>query len=136
MILLRRIMSFEFSASRLTHWSQCIRSTVGTRGNSNNKLKESGGRIPTLTGSISIASTNQVREYLDWLTGELGITNIDEWYNVAREEVIKRGGGGLIKFYGGFLSNALVSVYPERNWQGWKFPQLPKNFWENRDNQK
>ncbi len=39
------------------------------------------------------------------------------------------GGGSILQFHGGSLSNLLSYNYPEQEWLPWKFIQRQKNYW-------
>ena len=41
------------------------------------------------------------------------------------------GGKTVLNMYSGSLSKLLSSIYPEHNWQLWKFNQVPANWWIN-----
>jgi hypothetical protein len=44
---------------------------------------------------------------------------------VTQSDIINRGGGAFLNRYGGLFSNALKSLYPDREWQPWLFTQVP-----------
>jgi len=52
---------------------------------------------------------------MDWLSKELGLHKLDDWYQVDTKDINKRGGGFLLKKFNGKL-NLLKIVYPEHNW--------------------
>jgi len=76
------------------------------------------------------------RHFLDWLAQQIGMKNMDGWYKVSASEVKKRGGAGLLTHYGGSISKALKTVYPEYNWQFWKFSTVPAGEWDEIPNQR
>src|SRR5436190_910135 len=58
------------------------------------------------------------QEFFDWLGTQLGLKKMDDWYNVTREDIYKRGGYTLLhNLYSGCPSKALQAVYPEHNWR-------------------
>ncbi len=60
-----------------------------------------------------------------------------DWYYVKTEDLAKNCGASLIAFYyGNSLCQALSVVYPEYNWQFWKFGKVPGGFWSNESNVK
>jgi hypothetical protein len=76
------------------------------------------------------------REYFDWLAKQLDIKTPDDWYNVKLADVDKLHGAGLLHQYGNSLVKALANVYPEYQWNEWKFTQVSKGYWDNIENQK
>ena len=57
---------------------------------------------------------------------------MDDWYNITQSEIIKVGKERLINHFGGSLYNSLSIVYPEHEWQIWRFSSIPKYFWEDK----
>jgi hypothetical protein len=55
---------------------------------------------------------------------------------VKRKEISQRGGATLLRMhYKGSIALALKAVYPEVEWQEWRFKgNLPKKYWKNKDN--
>jgi hypothetical protein len=67
----------------------------------------------------------------------LGVQQMEDWYHVNVADIVDRGCGSLLNsYYGGSLVSALQTIYPELDWQIWKFKSLPKSFWINTDNQR
>ncbi len=51
---------------------------------------------------------------------------LDDWYSLTTERVLHiLGGPGLLQHYITF-SKALETVYPEFEWQLWRFPITPR----------
>lgn len=78
------------------------------------------------------------RMYLDSV-GEnyLSITTHEQWYEkVDRELHAYRGGGLLMRHYGGSLKKALETVYPEYYWKIWEFASVGPNYWKDIENQR
>lgn len=61
------------------------------------------------------------RYFFDAIAPELGVSKLEDWYAVGREEVRRAGGGGLVtkRFYK--LSSALMDAYPDHAWDPTKF---------------
>jgi hypothetical protein len=81
-------------------------------------------------------SVGNQRHFLDWLGGQLNVKDLDGWYKVSASEIKKRGGSGLLTHYGGSVSRALKAVYPEHQWQFWKFSTVPAGEWDEISNQR
>ena len=61
--------------------------------------------------------------YMDWLSGELGITELDGWYIYDRDVLNRKKGGGLLGLYSTSLARILVTLYPDHDWD---IPRLLK----------
>jgi len=69
-------------------------------------------------------------KYAIWLAETLGYKNMEDWYNIACEQIYNNYGGGLVgTYYKGSPYLFLKSVFPHYNWLGWKFSVSPYNFW-------
>jgi hypothetical protein len=42
--------------------------------------------------------------FMDQLAMKLNVQQFSDWYNIKQSDVIKHGGKGLLKYYGGSLS--------------------------------
>lgn len=76
------------------------------------------------------------RDYIDWLGKDLGISNMDDWYNTDTQKIHNRYGETILQSYGGSLYHALSAVYPDYKWLPWRFSKVPRGFWNSLDNQK
>lgn len=45
-------------------------------------------------------------------------------------------GRGPLALYNNSPSRALKAIYPEHDWQEWRFGKVPRNFWDDLANQK
>jgi hypothetical protein len=91
----------------------------------------------TIGNAIWTKKENQ-RTFFSLLGKELGYTQMEDWYNLKKEDVEKYGGKALLnKFYDNSPLKALQLVYPEHTWCAWKFDdKLPVGFWESKGNQR
>jgi len=76
------------------------------------------------------------RNYLDWLGIQLGFTDLNDWYRIFHQDIVDYGGIGILTKYDGSPSKMLQSVYPEHNWNIYKFDKVPYGHWESMENQK
>lgn len=67
---------------------------------------------------------------LIWLEKELNIQQAEDWYNITVKQVIESGGAEFMTNYNNSISNMLNDMYPEFNWQPWRFSHAPHNFWD------
>jgi hypothetical protein len=68
------------------------------------------------------------RKLWDWLGEELDVKTLDDWYNVSSNDVQALANCTMTQ---GFLYETLKEVYPEHNWQAWKFQRVPLTYWSN-----
>jgi len=76
------------------------------------------------------------REDLVFIGNEFGIKTLDDWHQVKHAEILDRGGRELLKYFGGSLQNALVSLYPNYEWKPWLFEKIPRCLWSNLSNRR
>jgi hypothetical protein len=62
------------------------------------------------------------REFLEGIAPDVGVKDIDDWYQVTIEDVSNAGGTTMIhSVYSGSLRNALESIFTEHKWDPTKF---------------
>ena len=68
-------------------------------------------------------SLENQRKHMLSIRDDLGIKAGDweAWYSVPTSLVIEKGGGSVLKLYQGSLPQLLARVFPEYNWNPWKF---------------
>jgi len=75
-------------------------------------------------------SLENQRKFADHLAVTLGFEpskDINRWYSVNRSEITQNGGGGLLRNkYGNSIYHFLTAVYPELQFDPWRFPKSPK----------
>lgn len=57
-------------------------------------------------------------------------------YQISSEEIVKRGGSGLLARYNNSFYVALAKAFPEHDWLPWKFRAIPRNFWQDKEHVK
>ncbi len=55
-----------------------------------------------------------VKRYFDWLGRDLGLKNVEGWYDVKTSQVNAKGGSNLLLHFKGSLSSALPIAYPKQ----------------------
>lgn len=58
---------------------------------------------------------------MDIIGNQFGIKQLNDWYNVALEDIDKTAGGNILQKFGSSLQKALEYAYPEHKWNSWKF---------------
>lgn len=76
------------------------------------------------------------RRYLDWLGNKLGLTDLDGWYSVTREQIEANHGSNLLKMFSGSPYLLVKDAYPEHDWKEWMFARVPLGFWRKKENRR
>eukprot|EP01027_Heterolobosea_sp_BB2_P026356 GEZU01040587.1.p1 GENE.GEZU01040587.1~~GEZU01040587.1.p1 ORF type:complete len:509 (-),score=114.87 GEZU01040587.1:129-1430(-) len=63
------------------------------------------------------------RRFLEWAAKQLQVRSPDDWYSkVSHEDICRLGGARLLRgYYNDSLPRALVAIFPEVEWQPWRF---------------
>lgn len=80
---------------------------------------------------IGFWSSQATRKALfDWIFHDMGFKTMDDWYKVRKEDIVSRHGAGLLMHrYGNCFPLALASIYPDHEWQSWRWPKMPPLYW-------
>lgn len=54
---------------------------------------------------------------------------MEDWYNASIKDISTRGGTTLLNNHNYSIYKMLTTVFPEYNWLPWKFPTIPKGYW-------
>jgi hypothetical protein len=77
-------------------------------------------RFRATTNHFWTAPKNR-RDFFDHLRAEYGLDTFEKCYNITEAMIFAQGGESLLrKVFDGSIQSALVSVYPEHNWEGWR----------------
>jgi hypothetical protein len=63
------------------------------------------------------SNTNNVKEYLDWLSQTLQLNTVQDWLQLSVDHLISKGGGTLLKNFGG-INKVLEFKFPGLLFQG------------------
>jgi hypothetical protein len=75
------------------------------------------------------------RRFMDRISEILGMESLSGWYEVKHNFIYQHGGGSLLQLkYNSSLIKALQHIYPEYDWEPWKFGCCPRNFWNKDEN--
>lgn len=67
------------------------------------------------------------RKFLDHYAHIVGIRDQEGWYTTTYQHIVDEGGGAMLRvYYEGSPAKALVTLYPELDWQIWKFDRVPR----------
>ena len=89
------------------------------------------GRVPNGFWDLR---ENRVR-YLDWLGGQCGFLQPEDWYQITKPLFKNNHGGGLLcTQYEDSVYAALRDYAPDFTWLPWKFRVAPKRLWEDAGN--
>lgn len=77
------------------------------------------------------------RRFFDSLAAKLNLTDMHGWYDVRCKTIkSENGGSALLRHFGDSHIAALRAVFPEHDWQEWKFAQVPQNWWTFSENRR
>jgi len=76
------------------------------------------------------------RRFFEELGKKLNIKSLEDWYNLTYKDLVKYGGGTILRQYANSPIRTLKTIYPDHNWEEWKFTQVPANFWKDMNNQR
>jgi hypothetical protein len=67
----------------------------------------------------------------------LEIKDPSDWYSISRHDVDNHGGYSLLHhYYNDHLGKALQTLYPNIEWQQWRFARVPTGYWDSMENQR
>lgn len=92
--------------------------------------------IITLSSPHAIRHSKQARKFFETLGGQLGITNLSDWYNMSLGYVESRGGKSVLSNYSRSLPLALQAAFPQHNWIPWMFGKVDKGYWHKQQHKK
>lgn len=64
------------------------------------------------------------KKLIEWMGNKLGITKMEDWYNLNKEQFHKLGDSILFSRYNVTPYEVLKEVYPEYGWLPWKFDKI------------
>src|SRR5690606_11755208 len=72
------------------------------------------------------------KDCVDWLSQQIGICCMDDWYKIKTDDIIRLKCNGLImEYYEGWISDLLCTTYPHHQWHPWIFT-VERNRWHER----
>jgi hypothetical protein len=80
---------------------------------------------------------NQI-EFIDSILLKFDISDIDYWYEVITTETVRQFNGTslLSELYRGSIWKMVTTLFPNYNWQFWRFEHAPNGFWTDNQNQR
>jgi hypothetical protein len=67
------------------------------------------------------------RRFFEWAANELSIKELFQWYGVPIKDLYRLGGRPILRVYSESVSNALISVFPEHQWDTSLFARRKSN---------
>jgi len=83
---------------------------------------------------IKRCSVPESRNFLEGIGKDLGIRQLDDWYSITREDLVKKGGTEHLEKNENYVSKFITTAFPEHPWQPWKF--TGDKWWEVPQNQR
>jgi hypothetical protein len=81
-------------------------------------------------------SIRENRQYLDNLAELQNIATIEDWYKVNTTTIFIQNGKQLLRRFDYSICKMLSTLYPDTNWQPWRFHRNCNNVWSIESNQK
>jgi len=70
------------------------------------------------------------QKLFELIANELGIEHYEQWYSVKVRDVLRKpGSAGCMAIYRNSLQRALRDLYPQFDWNGWRFQRVSVGFW-------
>jgi hypothetical protein len=69
------------------------------------------------------------RYFTDWLFKELQFKQMDDWYQINKEDISEKNGNMVLFKYGGSRFKMLQSIYPQHSWIRERFVTSTLNNW-------
>jgi hypothetical protein len=138
-------LGIELGIKHLEDWINVRWKDIAQKGGSA-LVNKYGGSLFKMLNSIYPAHTwnessfntvqSNEKKFLIWLSDQLGLKTLDDWYQVTVKKIRDRGGSKMLEKYGNSPYKFIMSVYPHHEWKESKFKQkLPNGYWNNRENQ-
>jgi hypothetical protein len=64
-------------------------------------------------GEFSWYDDGMVKKYLNWVSKDLGVFQMEDWYQVTRNQIVNLNGSGLFSRFHS-LDKALQYIYPSK----------------------
>lgn len=81
-------------------------------------------------------STANRRRYMDWLGERIGVRQPDDWYAVTVNDFKAHRGRQFLKLYRNSPLAAVKHLYPDHDWQEWRFARVPFGYWRKAKNRR
>ena len=80
---------------------------------------------------------NNQREFLESIRNQVGVRTLNDWKHIKIKEIIKYGGGSLLRLYPSYL-DAIKTIYPDIHWNEHDFKSISSSskFYSSIDNQR
>jgi hypothetical protein len=69
---------------------------------------------------------NNQHRYMEWICNELKIEHPNNWRRITRRQIASKRGRTLLLRHGNSLTRTLNAIYPEYDWEIWKFDCVHK----------
>ncbi len=101
------------------------------------------------TNTAVLSTINGQRNLFDQIAHSLQFDHYSDWYKIRRDQFLQKARNcptgqtvSVVRFlednYGNNIVRALLTVYPNNNWQAWQFEHLKpwQEYWRDRTNQR
>lgn len=70
------------------------------------------------------------KRLLESIGKKLGVTKLDDWLHIKKEDIVKNGGRSVLNRCGSSLLRMVCSVFLEHNWESSSLFRRPNVYWE------
>lgn len=82
-------------------------------------------RVHSIYPQLHWNDLSNQRNVVDKIGKELGLESLEDWYRIKSKDIRKfENGRRVLSRYKDSLSIALPKIYPDHNWQLWRFHQV------------
>jgi hypothetical protein len=84
---------------------------------------------------ISRRFWDRKKQFMNLLSKEFGIKQMDDWYKITTKNIEEKGGNEFLSKFNGSPFKLIQSTYPNHPWLPWRFSnRVPLGFWEQEKN--
>jgi hypothetical protein len=76
-------------------------------------------------------------EFFNDIANSNGVIKQEDWYDIPSDFIIRNSGSALLHlYYNGNIGDALSCIYPNLDWQPWRFEHVSQLYWDDTSNQR
>jgi hypothetical protein len=82
------------------------------------------------------SSSQHRRNFVDDFARTIGVSNLDQWYSLTSDRFKQTKLASMLTVTKLSLPHAIMDVYPEHEWEPWRFNRLPGSWWESKEHRR
>lgn len=79
---------------------------------------------------------NNQLEFMKDLMKQLGYKSLTDCYNITAQQIAQHGGHRLLSLYKSSPAEIMTTLFPQHQWDKWKFTRSPKLWWKKSSDQR